>query len=317
MTASNARDVEICEVGPRDGLQNIGEFVATDAKIAWIEAEAAAGLPEIEVGSFVNPRLIPQFADIAEVVSAAKRIDGLTVTALVPNLKGAERAAACGVHKLSLPISVSAAHSQANVRKSPETQVDELRAIVGLRDGLPDGRRFAVTAGLSTVFGCTLQGAVDEAEVIRLAVACAEAGVDDLSLADTVGWADPAQVRRVTRAVIDAVGPGLPVAGHFHNTRGLGLANVLAAYEEGVRTFDACLGGLGGCPYAPGASGNVVTEDLAFMFDRMGIRTGIDLDRLLAARAVLARGLTHTHLTGHLAAAGLPRVRGPGKVAAV
>lgn len=317
MTAPPPRDVAICEVGPRDGLQNIGEFVATDAKIAWIEAEAAAGLPEIEVGSFVNPRLIPQFADIAEVVAAAQRIDGLAVAALVPNLKGAERAAACGVHKLSLPISVSAAHSQANVRKSPEAQVDELRAIVGLRDSLPAGRRFAVTAGLSTVFGCTLQGAVEEAAVIRLAVACAEAGADDLSLADTVGWADPAQVRRVTRAVIDAVGPGLPVAGHFHNTRGLGLANVLAAYEEGVRTFDACLGGLGGCPYAPGASGNVVTEDLAFMFDRMGVRTGIDLDRLLAARAVLARGLTHTHLTGHLAAAGLPQVRGPGKVAAV
>lgn len=317
MTDRRSRDVDICEVGPRDGLQNIGEFVATDTKIAWIKAQAAAGVAEIEIGSFVNPKLIPQFADVADVAIAANAIDGLAVSALIPNVKGAERALACGVKRLSLPISVSEAHSLANVRKTPDQQVQELRSIVSLRKDAPPNQRFVVTAGLSTVFGCSLQGSVDEAEVVRIATDCVAAGADDLSLADTVGWADPAQVRRVTRAVMDAVGPHISVAGHFHNTRGLGLANVLAAYEEGVRTFDASLGGLGGCPYAPGASGNVVTEDLAFMFERMGLHTGIDLEKLLAARSVLAAGLAHTSLTGHLASAGLPKVRGVGAVASV
>jgi hydroxymethylglutaryl-CoA lyase len=299
-------DIEISEVGPRDGLQNTRIFMPTEAKQAWISAEAAAGVREIEVCSFVSPKLIPQFVDAAEVVAHALTVPRLKVAALVPNLKGAERAVAAGVHKISLPVSVSRGHSLSNVRKTPDEQVAECRRIVEFRDAQPDGRRPAIAAGLSTAFGCSIDGAVDEGEVVRLAVALAETGADEVSLADTVGYANPAQVKRLVAAVRREIGERLAGV-HLHNTRGTGLANALAAVEAGITMLDSSLGGLGGCPYAPGASGNVVTEDLVFMLESMGLRTGIDLAKLLEARRLVEAALPGAEFYGNLAVAGLPK----------
>ena len=297
-------DILISEVGPRDGLQSVKATMPTAHKLRWIDALVAAGLREIEVGSFVPARLLPQMADVAEVVRHALTHPGITVMALVPNLRGAEAALASGVHKITLPVSASAAHSLANVRKSREEMVDELRAVTRLRaDTAP---HVLVEVGLSTAFGCTLQGEVPEDEVIRLAADCVAAGVDEVGLSDTTGMANPAQVRRLFTRLRSEIGAHAGAA-HMHNTRGLGLANCLAAYDVGVRTFDASLGGLGGCPYAPGASGNVVTEDLVFMFEAMGVSTGVDLTRLFAARAPLQAGLPGEPVYGMTPEAGLPK----------
>ncbi len=297
-------DVLISEVGPRDGLQSVKATMPTADKCRWIDALVAAGVREIEVASFVPARLLPQMADAAEVVAHAIRHPGVTVMALVPNLRGAEAALRAGVHKLTLPVSASRAHSLANVRKTPEDMVEEVRAIVALRDGIAPG--VTLEAGISTAFGCTLQGLVPEDDVIRLAAMCVEAGADESGLSDTVGYANPAQVRRLFRRLRSEIGARAGAA-HMHNTRGLGLANCLAAWEEGVRTFDSSLGGLGGCPYAPGASGNVVTEDLVFMFEAMGVRTGISLEKIIAARSPLAAGLPGEPLYGMTPDAGLPK----------
>jgi hydroxymethylglutaryl-CoA lyase len=300
----NTATVLISEVGPRDGLQSVKATMPTADKLRWISALHAAGLREIEVGSFVPARLLPQLADTADVVAHALTLPGLTVLALVPNLRGAEAALAAGVHKITVPVSASPAHSMANVRKSPQAMVEELRLIDALRRSTAP--QVGLEAAISTAFGCTLQGAVPEDEVIRLAVQCAGAGADDVGLSDTTGHANPAQVRRLFMRLRAEIGDQAGAA-HMHNTRGLGLANCLAAYEAGVRTFDASLGGLGGCPYAPGASGNVVTEDLVFMFEAMGITTGIDLARLIAARAPLQAGLPGEPLYGMTPEAGLPQ----------
>jgi hydroxymethylglutaryl-CoA lyase len=310
-------DIKVSEVGPRDGLQNTKSFMPTAAKKAWISAEAAAGVREIEVCSFVPAKLIPQFVDAEEIVAHALAIPGLTVAALVPNLKGAERALAQSVHVITTTLSVSRAHSLANVRKTPDEQLAEFRRIVAARDAqvAAGGRRVELAAGLSTVFGCTLEGAIDEREVVRLAVGLAEAGADDVSLADTVGYANPAQIKRIVRLVRAAIGDRL-AAIHLHNTRGLGLANAAAAIEEGIRTVDASLAGLGGCPYAPGASGNIVTEDLVFMLEAMGLRTGVDLAKLIAVRAILEAALPDAEMYGNVARAGLPKGYAAAKVAA-
>ncbi|HEV2569436.1 hydroxymethylglutaryl-CoA lyase [Sphingomonas sp.] len=291
----------ISEVGPRDGLQSIDRVMPLEAKKAWIRAEAEAGVREIEVGSFVPPSLLPQMADTAELVAFARTLPGLNVVALVPNAKGAERAVVAGVHGMSIPFSMSETHSQRNVRKTHAQMIDEIRAIATIADGA--GVHFAV--GLSTAFGCTIEGAVPEDQVVRLAEASVEAGAKELSLSDTTGYADPAQVRRLVRKVRSAVGDRLTTL-HLHNTRGLGLANALAGLEEGITTLDASLGGLGGCPYAPGASGNIVTEDLAFMLHAMGYETGIDLERLIKVRAILAKALPGEPLYGFTPDAGLP-----------
>jgi len=297
-------EVLISEVGPRDGLQSVKRTMPTADKCRWIGALHAAGVREIEVGSFVPAKLLPQMADVAEVVRHALTLPGLTVMALVPNLRGAQGAIAAGVHKITIPVSASAAHSLANVRKTREEMVAEVRAIVALRDEAAPAVK--IEAGISTAFGCTIQGAVPEDDVVWLATQVAEAGVDEAGLSDTTGMANPAQVRRIFNRVRAAIGERTGAA-HLHNTRGLGLANCLAAYDVGVRTFDASLGGLGGCPYAPGASGNVVTEDLVFMFEAMGVRTGIDLPRLIAARAPLQAGLPGEPLYGMTPEAGLPK----------
>jgi hydroxymethylglutaryl-CoA lyase len=291
--------VMISEVGPRDGLQSVARTMSTAAKCRWIDALVDAGLSEIEVGSFVSPKRLPQLADTAEVVRHARRHAGLTVMALVPNLQGAEAAFAAGVHKLTVPVSASEAHSVANVRRTRAQMVDEVAAIVHARDRQAPG--VAVEVGISTAFGCTLQGRVDEAEVLHLAAQLAAAGAGQIGLSDTTGMAQPLQVQRLFTGLRAAVGARMGGA-HLHNTRGLGLANALAAWQVGVTTFDASLAGLGGCPYAPGASGNVVTEDLVHLFEAMGVATGVRLAGLFAAREVLAAGLPGEPLYGMLAA---------------
>jgi hydroxymethylglutaryl-CoA lyase len=296
--------VLISEVGPRDGLQSVKTTMPTADKLRWIDALYSAGVREIEVASFVPARLLPQMADAAEVVRHALTLPGLVVMALVPNRRGAEAALLAGVHKLTLPVSASAAHSLANVRKTREEMVEEVRAISSLRHDMAPQVR--LEAGISTAFGCTLQGDVPEDDVIWLAAQCIEAGADESGLSDTVGYANPAQVRRLFRRLRAEIGDRAGAA-HMHNTRGLGLANCLAAFDEGVRTFDSSLGGLGGCPYAPGASGNVVTEDLVFMFEAMGERTGIDIQKLMAARAPLIAGLPGETIYGMTPEAGLPK----------
>ena len=293
-------DIHICEVGPRDGLQNARHLMSTEAKKAWIRALAQAGLAEIEVGSFVPPKLIPAMADTAEIVRFARTLPGVTVVALAPNLKGFQRALEAGAHKVTFPVSASREHSVSNVRMTPEQMVEEVRRCAQFpHPGVE------IEGAVSTAFGCTLQGVVPEDDVVRIAAALAEF-CDGVALADTVGYANPAQVKRLFSRVRREIGAKLEGA-HFHNTRGLGLANALAAYEEGVRHFDSSMGGLGGCPFAPGASGNVITEDLAFMFEAMGVSTGIDLERLFAAREILVKGIPEEPIYGHTPLAGLPK----------
>lgn len=299
-------DVLVREVGLRDGLQNIPTFVPTAAKLAWIRAELAAGVREIEVTSFVPPKLIPQFADAEEVTTRALEMDGLTVITLVPNLRGAERAFALGVHKLDFVVSVSRTHNLKNVRREREESLADFKRIVQARDAAGLKGKTELAAGLSTALGCSYEGRISVDDVRHCAAFLAEAGAQEIMVADTVGYADPKQVREVFQAVLAEVG-NIPVAAHFHDTRGTGLANVSAALDCGVRRFDASLGGLGGCPFAPGASGNIVMEDLCFMLDSMGLRTGVDLGKLLAVREIPAAHLAAGSMSGALARAGLPR----------
>ena len=300
------------EVGPRDGLQSIGSIMPLEAKKAWIAAEAAAGVTEIEVGSFVPAKLLPQLADTAEVVAHARSIPGLTVAVLVPNLRGAQAAVAAGAHKITIPLSASETHSLKNVRRTHAQMLDEVRGIVALLRSLPAERRPRFEGGLSTAFGCTLEGEVPTDRVVRLAEQLMEAGCDEVGLSDTTGYANPAQVKDLVRRVRSAVGDHALCGLHLHNTRGLGLANVLAGLEVGITTFDCSLGGLGGCPFAPGASGNIVTEDLVFMLEAMGLRTGIDLAALLEVRRILREALPGEELYGFTPDAGLPLGFRPG-----
>lgn len=296
--------VKVCEVGPRDGLQMAASIMPTEVKIEWMASLVAAGLREIEVGSFVPPKLIPQMADTAEVVRASRAMGGFTVAALVPNLKGAQRAYESGADVVIVPVSVSEGHSRANTNKGSLEQVAEVRAIVEWVRA--QERPMKVDAGCATAFGCSIEGRIPVDRVVRVAAALAEAGVDGVVLADTVGYGNPAQVRDTIRAVGGEIGAVLDRL-HLHDTMGLGLANALAGLEEGIRAFDSALAGLGGCPFAPGASGNIVTEDLVFMLESMGFATGIDLDGLFRAREVLQRGLPGAALLGNVVKAGIPR----------
>lgn len=305
--ARSAVDVKVSEVGPRDGLQNIDSILPTEAKKAWIAAEAAAGVPEIEVGSFVPVRLLPQLADTAELVSFARKLPGLNVAVLVPNLRGAQAALAAGAHHISMPLSVSETHSLANVRKSHAQMFDEIAAVVAAVAAQPAALRPSLEVSLSTAFGCTLEGSVPEDRVVQMAERAIALGADEVGLADTTGYGNPSQVRRLTTRIQAAVGRERLTGVHLHNTRGQGLANVMAALEAGITTIDSSLGGLGGCPFAPGASGNIVTEDLVFLLEAMGLRTGIDIDRLLAARAEVQAALPDEALYGFVADAGLPK----------
>ena len=299
-------DILVSEVGPRDGLQSIDPIMPLAAKQAWIAAEAAAGVREIEVGSFVPAKLLPQLADTAEVVAFAKTIPGLTVAARIGHQRGAEAAIAAGADKITLPLSVSESHSLANLRRTHDQVLEEAAAIARLIRSQPPGRRPHFEGSLSTVFGCTLEGPIAPMQIARLADSLMAAGCDEVGLADTTGYADPAAVKRMIALVRGVVGDAALTGIHLHNTRGLGLANVLMALECGLTTIDSSLGGLGGCPFAPGASGNIVTEDLVFMLEAMGLRTGIDIDRLVATREILSAALPGEQLYGFVPDAGLP-----------
>lgn len=305
-TSETPTDIMVSEVGPRDGLQSIKRIMPTEAKHRWIAALAAAGLREIEVGSFASATRLPQLVDTPDVVREACQIPGLTVLALAPNARHAARALAAGVHRVTMPVSASRSHSQRNVGMTPEESVEQVRLACELRDRARDGHRQGVEVGISTAFGCTIEGHVSEDWVMELAVRLAKAGVDSVGLSDGSGYADPVQVKRMFTRLRREIGE-LAGAAHLHNTRGQGLANVVAALDAGVTTFDSSQAGLGGCPYAPGATGNIVTEDLVFLLEAMGLRTGIDIDRLLRARALLAEALPGEPLYGHVADAGVPK----------
>ena len=302
MTATDP--VTVREVSLRDGLQSIARTLPTATKLEWLRAAHACGLREIEVGSFVPARLLPQLADTAELVAAARALPGMVTSVLVPNLRGASAALDAGVDLMLLPVSASPAHSLANLRKTPDEAVAEIARVRAARDAA--GSRCRIEVGLSTAFGCTIQGRVDEDEVVRLVQAVLDAGADHVGLADTVGYADPLQVTRLFERCFAIAGVRL-ACGHLHDTRGLGLANVFAAWQTGVRRFDACVGGIGGCPHAPGASGNVATEDLAYLFRSMGVATGLDFDALMALRGRIAGWLDGEPLHGAVWRAGLPR----------
>jgi hydroxymethylglutaryl-CoA lyase len=309
-------DILVSEVGPRDGLQSIKTVMPLAAKKAWIDAEAAAGVREIEVGSFVLAKLLPQMADTAEVVAHALTKPGLTVAVLVPNLHGAQSAVKAGAHKLTIPFSASETHSIKNVRRNHAQMLQEVRAIAALVREQPADRRPRFEAGMSTAFGCTYEGNVSADTVVELAVALMAAGCDEISLSDSVGYANPAQVKDLVLRVRAAIGSSALAGLHLHNTRGLGLANVVAGLEVGVNTFDSSLAGLGGCPFAPGATGNIVTEDLVFMLEAMGLRTGIELKQLLAVRQILQAALPGEELYGYVPEAGPPLGFQPGAPAA-
>ena len=299
-------DIEVSEVGLRDGLQSISQIMPTEAKKRWISALAKAGVPEIEVGSFVSARILPQLADTMEIAQYARTIEGLNVAVLVPNFKGAEQAIKACVHKLTIPLSVSETHSLRNVNRTHRQMLEEVGHIAQLIKRLPVDERPILEGALSTAFGCTIEGTISEDRVVEIAVALMEAGCDEVGLSDTTGYANPVQVKRLIGKVWAAVGRENLKGIHLHNTRGQGLANVLASVEMGLTTIDSSMGGIGGCPSAPGASGNIVTEDLVFLLEAMGLKTGIDFDALMAARKVVAMALPDVELYGFTPDAGLP-----------
>lgn len=297
----------ISEVGPRDGLQNCKGVMPTAIKKNWIKGLYDSGIREIEVGSFVPPKLFPQLADTAEIVAYAKTLPDLTVLALIPNLRGAEAALKAGVNAVTLPLSASETHSLKNMRQSHAQVIENVRAIRDLFNTVPSEHRPRFEAGVSTAFGCSIEGHVPEATVLKLSEQLLDAGVDELGLSDTVGYAQPLQVKRLIRKTREIAGVDRVKSVHLHNTYGLGIANAFAAYEEGIEVFDSSLGGLGGCPASPGASGNIVTEDLVYMFEAMGVETGVDVEQLMACRRYLAEGLPGEPIYGMTPNAGLPK----------
>ena len=300
-------DIEISEVGPRDGLQSIAPIMSTADKKAWITALAAAGIPEIEVGSFVPASVLPQLADTAELVAHARGIAGLSVAVLVPNLRGAQNALAAGPHKMTVPLSVSETHCLKNLNRTHQQVLQEVCDIRSAIDELPATQRPKLEGSLSTAFGCTLEGVVPEAKVLEMAEKLIAAGCDEVGLSDTTGFASPVQVRDYTRHIHALVGAERLTGIHLHNTRGQGLANVMAALEAGLTTIDSSMGGIGGCPFAPGASGNIVTEDLVFLLESQGLRTGVNFEALWKARDILAAALPGVELYGFTPEAGLPK----------
>ena len=280
--------LQINEVAPRDGLQIEARFVPTEAKIRLIDALSATGLARIEATSFTSPKAIPNLRDAEEVVRGIQRRAGVGITVLVPNLRGCERALACGVDEINLVMSASDSHGLANLRMTPEQSLERFPDILAATQG----SGVFVNASLSTSFGCPFEGAVPQARVLELVERLLALGVEGITLCDTTGMANPDQVARLCEAV-QSQWSNTPFTLHFHNTRGMGLANALAAWQVGIVRFDAALGGLGGCPFAPGATGNVCTEDLVHMFEQMGVATGVDLDALLAVSATLPELVGH------------------------
>ncbi len=286
------------EVAPRDGLQIEPKWVETADKIALIDQLSTAGFTRIEAGSFVSPKAIPALRDGEAVFTQIQRRAGVVFVALVPNVKGAERALNAHADELNLVMSASQTHNRANMRMSCEASLVAFGDIVRLAKHFP----VSLNATVATAFGCPFEGKIDEDRVVSIVDTYREMGIDGITLADTTGMANPRQVARLVKRVLQRV-PAEALTLHFHNTRGLGLANVLASYEAGARRFDAALGGLGGCPFAPGASGNICTEDLVNLCDEIGIPTGIDLPKLIALSRTLPALLGHD-VPGQLMKAG-------------
>ena len=298
----NGARITVCEVGPRDGFQSERTFIPTARKIEIANALFAAGLRHMQVTSFVSPRAVPQLADAEEVLAGIDRPEGAVISALVPNLRGAQRAAVAGVDAVHTVVSASETHNRKNVNRPVERSLDEFGAVFELMQGAG----IAVEGGIATAFGCPFEGEVPPAQVARIARRYQGLGAAAVSLGDTTGMATPATVRAAIRAIREAA-PGLPIHLHFHNTRGVGLACVMTGLAEGVTHYDASVGGLGGCPFAAGATGNVCTEDLVYLLGESGYETGVDLGRLIDA-ALLAQDVIGRELPGQVIKAG-PRLR--------
>lgn len=292
------------EVGLRDGIQMAQVFPNTEQKKRWIDLEYAAGVRHFEAGSFLPVSRFPQFADVREIAAHIQSLPGATAIALVINERGIDEALEAGVDELTLVLSATEEHNQANARRSREASIEAIRHAVELRNQADSNTLLNVIISMS--FGCSIAGDVDQAEVLRLAQACLAAGVDTVGVADTVGYAGPTEVRVLCEQMTALMGER-PYTVHLHNTRGTGLANAAVAVEAGARIFDASLAGLGGCPFAPGATGNVVIEDLLFMFEKMGYDTGVDIAKLVQARAVIEESMPDEPLYGGIARAGLPK----------
>jgi hydroxymethylglutaryl-CoA lyase len=295
--------VSLREVGLRDGLQLVKKFPSTSAKQRWIRDEYSAGVRHFEVGSFLPAKTFPQFADVRDVVQTIAALPGAHGVALALNERGVNEALASGVAEIASVVSATEEHSQANANRSRDSAIANVKRLCELRDA--SSHKPVVNAAISMALGCSITGPVDPNEVIRLVEKCLEAGVDFVAIADTVGYAGPKQVGELTKAAVKISG-SKPVCVHLHDTRGMGIANASAALDAGARVLDGSLGGLGGCPFAPGATGNVVFEDLVFLCESKGFLTGIDIDRLIAVRSILRSEMPGEALYGGLARAGLP-----------
>ncbi|MCX7559255.1 hydroxymethylglutaryl-CoA lyase [Sulfitobacter sp. F26204] len=287
------------EVGLRDGLQMVEVWPDTAAKIDWLQREHHAGLRHFEVGSFLPKHKFAQFADVAKVAQTAGALPDCHTIALVLNERGLMDALSAGVHEIALVVSATEAHSQANQRRSQSAAIDLVRTAVGARGGGGP----LISVGIAMAFGCSITGLVEPAAVLALIESCLKAGADVIGLADTVGFAGPRAVGALT-AKAQALCATVPLCIHLHDTRGMGIANASAALDEGCRILDGSLGGLGGCPFAPGATGNVVIEDLVFLAHAKGFETGIDLEKLVAVRSVLQQAMPRETLHGGVARAG-------------
>jgi hydroxymethylglutaryl-CoA lyase len=295
--------VTLREVGLRDGLQLVRTFPPTSAKQRWIRDEYGAGVRHFEVGSFLPARTFPQFADVREIVQTIATLPGAHGVALALNERGVNEALASGVGEIASVVSATEEHSQANANRSREAAIANVKRMCDLRDA--SSHKPIVHAAISMALGCSIAGAVDPKEVLRLVEKCLEAGVDAVGIADTVGYAGPKQVGDLTKAAVRLAGKK-PICVHLHDTRGMGIANASVALDEGARILDGSLGGLGGCPFAPGATGNVVFEDLVFLCESKGFATGIDIEKLIAVRGILRETMPNEALYGGLARAGLP-----------
>jgi len=294
--------IHIVEVGPRDGLQNLESFVKTEDKISLIRRLAESGIREIQAGAFVSSKAIPQFRDMQAMMAGLGDLRNVTLTALVPNLMGARAAMASGIRKFNFFFSVSRSHNLNNVRQTPQ---ESLACLKKIRDELLSGTDVTVRVDLAVVFGCPFEGAIKTEVILDYLGQVVSLGFREVTLCDTVGFGHPGLVETVIGACRKHV-PEVVLGVHFHNTRGLALANAMRAYDMGIRSFDAAIGGLGGCPFAPGASGNVATEDMVFMFEEMGLATGIDMVSLLCATQYLQDILPDTPMASALFRAGLP-----------
>jgi hydroxymethylglutaryl-CoA lyase len=302
-------EVVIREVMLRDGLQNIPEFIPTEAKIELFRLIAASGIRNMEITSFVSPKAIPQFQDAAQMARAVLKMkpEGVEVSALVPNLKGAQLALESGMRKVGFVMSVSESHNISNVRRTTAESMDELKKIVELKEKYPD---LDVKAGMATVFGCPFEGRIKPEVTLGLIRRFYQLGLRHMSMADTVGFGNPREVKEMSRLCVTEF-PDVTFSIHLHNTRGLGLANSLAAYEAGIRIHDGAVGGLGGCPFAPGAKGNTSTEDLVFMFQEMGVKTGVKMDALLEASRYFQKVKKDVRYSSSIIEVGVPVPKGP------